>query len=298
MSSETFPYADLEGHLATLDARPATYQFDLERDIPWSRLDEPGVYLPPDYVADLGFDAAALQAVPEAWELFQWAAALLTCEGFVETEKDVIDFLDHHERLLQRRSNQLFSAEELKHVALFRRIGDALRDQRPEWAFEFDRLYVECGADPAAWRVLMSMEEAAVRHGAFWKGTTHFEENTIYMHKRFGSAPGIQPVWRAAHHAHAREEAQHLITDTAHLEALHLDPHVDRVTSSWLASSIAAQFDASFCVRIAERMVADAFPELPFNRGRTVTETAVYRGIFGDEPAYRRTRLALAARRA
>ncbi len=296
MSGDSFPYDDLERHLATLDRRSSDYQFDLERDLPWARIDEPGVYFPPDYVSDLGFDAGALLAVPDAWELFQWAAALLTCEVFVVAEKQIIDFFEMHGRLLRQRSNQLLKDEEHKHIELFRRLGDKLREARPEWTFDFDRICYEFDSAPRAMNLLEAMDDPAFQHAAFWKSVVHFEENTIYMHKRLTSAVNVQPFWKAAHHAHAREEVQHVLTDMAHVEALQPDEVVARTTSEWLERAILTDFDFSYGVRVAERMVADAFPSLPFNAGRSIASSAVYHDIMERDPVFRRTRRVLGER--
>ncbi len=289
-AGETFPYLDLEGKLSALDRRSATYQFDLEQDLPWIRIAESGLYLPPDYVRDLGFDADALMAEPEAWQLFQWAAALLGCEGFAIAEKLIIDFFDGNDRLLRQRSNQLLHAEELKHIELFRRVGDHLRAARPEWTFTFDRICFETNSMPRGMVLLDEIEEPALRHAAFWQAVVFFEEVTIYLHKRLTSAPDVQPFWKAVHHAHAREEIQHLQTDMAHVEALRGNAQLWSTAASWLVHAIRNDFDFTFFVRVAAQMVAEAFPGLRFNQGRPVEETAVYRDIVERDPIFRRTR--------
>jgi hypothetical protein len=86
-------YIDLDGALSSLDRRALDYRFDLDADIPWSRLGEAGEYLPVALLEDLGVDTTALRAHPQAWEHLQWASALGIAEGFIVAEQQVLDFL-------------------------------------------------------------------------------------------------------------------------------------------------------------------------------------------------------------
>jgi hypothetical protein len=65
---------------------------------------------------------------PEAWALYQWAAALQICEGFTTSEQDLLTALHRPEmtRLLAHRSNQLLRDEEVKHIAMFKRFAAVL----------------------------------------------------------------------------------------------------------------------------------------------------------------------------
>ncbi len=288
-------YPGLDEHLGPLDARKTSYQFDLEADVPWDRLSEPGLYVSPDMLADLGVDAAALQAHPEAWELFQWSYALLTCEGFIIAEKQIIDFFADEPPLLQRQSNVLLRDEELKHIAMFRRYADHLRDQRPEWSFAFDRVFVESGCDPTGTEVRRVLSPFA-SHLMFWCHVVFFEEVTLYIHKRLSARAEIQPAWRAVHECHMREEAQHLRTDMAHVAALGASDQERLEAAEMMRVAILDEFDRCFALRVAVPLVRETFPDLALADAMPPEQTRVFADIVGDHPMFRRSRTLLAGR--
>ena len=64
--------------------------FDLDKDIAWDRLGEPGVYFPASYLRSCGIDPAVFDANPAAAELMQWALALAVCYTFVDLEENIL----------------------------------------------------------------------------------------------------------------------------------------------------------------------------------------------------------------
>ncbi len=294
---QTLPYGDLGAALATLDRRGTDYQFELEA-LPWARATDPGAYAPRELLRDLGFEVDALAREPGAMDMFQWAHALLLCEGFAALEQQVIDFFDWEQRLLRHRSNDLLCEEERKHIEMFNRVADALRAQRPEWTYTFDRIFLETGCGDTAFDAVPNVTSLA-SHLSFWLGLVYFEEVTIYVHKRLShSADAIQPLWRAVHHAHAREEVQHLLTDMAHAEGA-IAPASDWAQATdMLEALIFREPDRTFGTRIARRMVNDAFPGLALGPHSPFVETPVYRDIVERDPLFRRTRQLLARGRA
>ena len=89
-ASEVRRLAQTDGRVRVLqriDRRGLGYRFDLDADVPWSRIDEPGAFFGPRLLARLGVDAAALAADAEAADLLQWGLALATCEAFAGLER-------------------------------------------------------------------------------------------------------------------------------------------------------------------------------------------------------------------
>jgi acyl carrier protein len=288
-------YLELAAALATLDARSTGYQFDLERDIAWDRFAAPGDYFPADFLRDLGVDVDTLASHPAAWELFQWACALLSVEGFMLTEQLVVEFMSAHGELMAFRSNQLLHDEELKHIEMFKRFAAALRDRHPEWTFDFDRHFEDLECGPWAMDLLARLDDPVMLHHAFWAGMIYFEEVTVYMHARLNRRANVQPCWASLHECHMREEVQHLRTDAAHLARVRSTPAQRREGAAIFRPVISIGFDRAFATRIADAMVRAAFPELTLAAMRQPEETAVYRDILGDHPVFRRTRAMLSA---
>jgi hypothetical protein len=208
-----------------LDARPTVYRFDLERDVPWQRLGEPGRFFPDSLLRALGLDVDALAREPGASELCQWALALATAEAFVHLERDVIRFVGEAGAARPSRSAELFVEEEEKHTRLFRRLADHLRAARPDDAALFDQGF----EPPHAYDGLRAHAGELQNDGElfflFWLNTIFFEEYTVWLHHALdAAAEELQPAWLAAHLCHRREEVQHVLTDAAYLEELALDP--------------------------------------------------------------------------
>jgi acyl transferase domain-containing protein/acyl-CoA synthetase (AMP-forming)/AMP-acid ligase II/acyl carrier protein len=255
------PYIALAQTCADIERRSTRYQFDLERDVAWGRIDEPGLYFPVAWLRDLGFDVDALQARPEAFELLQWAMALQVCTTFELLEFGVIYFArDEAERLGHTRSVELLAAEEEKHIQLFRRYARHLRAQRPELAEQLTRF-----AGPGAEAIRSVLHETALaqRHYVIWLNFLFFEEYTVHLDKRLRESEGIQPTWRSAHAAHRREEIQHIATDVRYLRALDLDAAERRRISASFVTRLLTNFDQQFGIEGVRQLLEHAYPGLP-----------------------------------
>lgn len=238
--SET-PMQDLydqpDDYFAKLEARTTNYRFDLERDVAWSRLAEPGLYFTQAVLGPGGVDLDALARIDGVGEVFQWALAIAICEEFVALEQRILGFLRTEQaagRLPAARSTELFDDEEVKHVQLFRRYADALKAQRPALAAELDVHLLRSFAT-AWWHddAQANYPSAAVHHFVNWLHFVYFEEYSIHLHGVMRHDPQVQPAWLSAHAAHMREERQHVLTDAAYLERLILDEPARREWSKW-----------------------------------------------------------------
>ena len=216
-------YKDLDERFLKLDKRRTNYRFDLEIDIPWSRSAESGCHYPDDLLARFGFPIQLL--APETRVTFDWAIAVSMCELFAEFERQAIDFARNNERAIgQRPSVVALCDEEQKHIALFHRYASLLRRCEPtpgaaeRLSAPLDRML---GRFAEHYAVSAKLDGAAA-HYLFWAHLIFFEEMTIYLDEALRDAPDIQPLWRAIHSAHRREETQHVITDVAFLAALDL----------------------------------------------------------------------------
>jgi hypothetical protein len=291
-----FPYKDLPRALAALDRRDTRYQFDIEKDVPWSSAADPGLYLPRDLIRDIGFDAGVLASETGAWEMFQWASALLYCENFVVAEREILDFMEANASLMNQRSNALLCEEEIKHIELFRRCAEIIRQSRPEWVFAFDEAFERTRSGLEGVELLLRIDDPTVRHLTFWMGVIFFEEVTVYLNKRLSVSAEVQPFWKAVHRAHMREEVQHLLTDTVHLNAIEARDSDWKIAARLLLEALHRDFGRAFGFRVALEMVSEAFPRLKFNPGVAVTDTAVYADISRNHSLFRRTRACLQGR--
>lgn len=230
-------YDEPDDYFAKLEARTTNYRFDLERDVAWSRLAEPGLYFTQTVLGPGGVDLDALDRIDGVGEVFQWALAIAICEEFVALEQRILRFLRTEQaagRLPTARSTELFDDEEVKHVQLFRRYADALKAQRPKLAVQLDEHLLRSFA--TAWWHDDARENypcAAVYHFVNWLHFVYFEEYSIYLHGVMRHDPKVQPAWLSAHAAHMREERQHVLTDAVYLDRLILDQPARREWSLW-----------------------------------------------------------------
>lgn len=286
-------YLDLPAALERLDRRnPESYRFDLERDVPWERAGEPGLYFPPELFRTLGLTVEPLLADPEAWRLLQAASAMTTLTAFEVVEVTITLFIDTRWPLLgETASIHRFREEESKHIRLFRRYGQALKAMHPE-------LLVELDWDPSwgvgFWELFRNPQlfpDERVFHYLFWFFFVAFEEHSIYLADVLGRATGIQPAWLAAHQCHRREEIQHIATDHAYAGALDLEGRERDRWSEVCVAWLCQHFDTFFAFGSARRLVARRFPHLA---GSLRTQGFV-RSPFLQEllhaPSFRRTRL-------
>jgi hypothetical protein len=277
-------YADLAGRCAKIDKRTLRYRFDLERDVAWSRLAEPGLYFTPQLLEDLGIDATRLAAHPEAHDLFQWALALSTCRTFDDLEGNIVRVIDaSRSDLKDCRSAELLYDEEVKHIELFKRYGAHLETLHPELMPRFNELYVRCQyihtigiavelpedarflreQHPHRYVTPDATPKTAEELYPFWLGVLFFEEFTVYLHDRFEDSAGVQPAWRSAHAAHRKEEIQHIVTDAVLLKALDLDRGVRRRSSMLFAYALMQTFRYFMGLDTPCVLVRELFPELP-----------------------------------
>ncbi|MCB9570289.1 MAG: acyltransferase domain-containing protein, partial [Myxococcales bacterium] len=220
--------------LARLDRRALGYRFDLDAEMPWERLGEPGIHVTAELAETLGVDVGALRSTPGAWELAQWGMALEFCVGFEALERVLIAACGAIEAASgASRSLKLLVEEEDKHILLFRRYARWLRAQRPDDAALFDALASSWSKRRGSGWIALDGADA---HLLSWLWTLVFEAWTVYVHEALGRAEeAVQPAWLAAHALHRREEAQHLATDLAFVEALAIgEADRRRVTAAFL----------------------------------------------------------------
>ena len=284
----------MERPLSRLERRqPARYRFDLEADIPWSRIGEEGIYVPPAMFSALGIDPAPVQAHAEAWDMLQAAVAMTVCTAFELVEVTITLFVDTRFSMLGKtRSLELFREEEAKHIALFRRDGEALAQKHPELVGELDW-------DPAwgvgFWELFRAPDlfpSERVFHYLFWFFFTAFEEHSIYFANLVDGAQGVQPVWQAAHRAHRQEEIQHVTTDHAYLGALQLPPDERDAWSEVCVAWLCQHFDTVFAFGSARRLVAKRYPHLAAALQTAGFTRSPFLGDLLHSPAFRRTRVA------
>ncbi len=207
-----------------LEARNTRYRFDLDDDVRWDLTEARGDYFTRETLEFSGINVDLLKQDSALWETFQWALAVGICEEFVRLETRILDFLDQERsagRLPHSRSADLFHEEEIKHVHLFQRYGDALRAQRPQLAQRLDQHLDD--AFSRAWWANDRIEHypsTQAYHFVNWLHFLFFEEYSIYLHEAMAQHDNIQPAWLTAHDAHRREEQQHVVTDQAYAEAL------------------------------------------------------------------------------
>ena len=293
-SDTTRYYGDVASALERLDRRnPDAYRFDLEKDVPWSRTAEPGLYVPADVYRRLGIETQALEAEPDAWALLQASSAMTMCAAFEVVEVTITLFIDTRWPTLgPTRSIELFREEETKHVRLFRGYAREMARLHPDLAVELDW-------DPTwgvgFWELFRNPQlfpDERVFHYLFWFFFVAFEEHSIYFADMLSRGEGVQPAWLTAHLLHRREELQHVATDHAYVSALEL-PQAER--DSWSEVCVAwlcQHFETFFAFGPARRLVAKRFPHLaPHLRTRGFVRSPFLEDLL-TAPSFQRTRLA------
>ncbi|MDX1695906.1 MAG: AMP-binding protein, partial [Ketobacteraceae bacterium] len=211
--------------LQALNQRNIDYRFDLERDIPWDIPLDEGRFFTDEFFYLFGFNPDLLKDSTRRGQL-EWCWALAISRIFVFFEKDIIGLIrDSRNRISQTPSSALLIEEEVKHVRLFRRLGEKLEQAQPQWVAAFD----ECYRDPQAYNIPFSqrddLERIEQHQFLIWLYTLFFENFTVYLHdKLIPFADCIHPLWYRAHECHRNEEAEHVRTDQAYLEACALSP--------------------------------------------------------------------------
>jgi hypothetical protein len=289
MKSPSTPYRDLERRCERIDARSPRYRFDLEADVCWARIAEPGVHFPDALLAKFGLETEILGARPDLHAELQWGFALSMAESFARFEEAILWFVEHHGAALGKtRSIDLLCEEEIKHIALFRRYVAHLRAQRPECVPAFDAAFVDWAPFPGG---LPPEQSTPENHFLFWIYVIFVEELTVYIHDELARAPAeVQPTWLSIHAAHRREEIQHLVTDATFVEALDLSEEARRSCARSFAFRIVRDFPdlASFGTPL--RMLASRHTNLPELRSSAPsTSTGFFRDV-AHSRSFHRTR--------
>lgn len=251
--------------LNKLEARNTRYRFDLDADVSWDRVHEPGLYFPQSALAQAGVDMQVLDRVPGLLATFQWALAVAICEEFVALEQRILGFLRDERaagRLPATRSADLFEEEEVKHVALFRRYADHLKAERPAIAATLDG-HLERSFQTAWWHrdSIDTYPSAEVFHFVNWLHFVYFEEYSIYVCNQLKRDGDVQPAWLTAHIAHMQEERQHVLTDAAHLNSLILGDDERREWSRWFLEQSAEDASGLAGLGGVWTFVQEQFPE-------------------------------------
>lgn len=282
------PYQGLGSNFRKLDGRSLKYQYDLERDVAWEKLGEPGDYCPPGLLRKYGLEPDVLRREPVAHEMFQWAYALATCEHFKLLERGVIQFVDSAPYLRELRSVQLLEEEELKHIAMFERLVMRLRAKHPEWQAAYDRQFSEVEQRLMREPAPSSKVGPAPSHYVKWMMIVFFEEVTVHLYKELiREEEFVQPCWLSAHARHYQEEIQHLATDQAAVESLVM---TEAEKAHWSQLFISGLPDLALgVVEPARKMIAEAFPNLAFDPKVPFTKTGLYRDVC-TAPVFHRSR--------
>lgn len=281
--------------LHRLDERGTGYRFDVDHDVPWSRLGEPGLFFTDAMLARLGFDPTAIARSAGARASLDVVLALVTAKTFAHLELDVIRFVAAEGARRPSRSATWLLEEEEKHVALFNRLLAGLEERWP----------VEARALRQVYRPPPSFENLRARtahYGSpdelawtFWLNTVFFEEYTVFFQHALEevAAESVQPAWLAAHHCHRQEELQHVLTDAAYLEELDLDDDTRRRLSKSFVFFLEESFADFFGVRAASQALAALHPSvagLP-KPGARFRELPLFQDVLRHR-AFRQTRRA------
>ncbi len=260
-------------HLAPierLDARDVGYRFDLEQDVAWDAFDAPGRYVPDVLLREAGIDPGPFRAVPAADQELQWGAATLLCREFVELEKLILRFVAEQQSSVRPSiALDALVKEEGKHITLFNRYQKKLAQQHEDWAARLHQATSTLSNRRFALGEGDKLPPAAF-HYLVWLDILFFEEATVRVHHLLlDMKEPVQPCWLTAHACHRREEAQHIVTDSAYLSALALpDGERDLATRFFAHELLEKFFDAgaylAWADDVAKRHLGrDAAPRVP-----------------------------------
>jgi hypothetical protein len=282
-------YPNLPALCAPLDERNTRYQFNLDKDIPWDRVDAPGVYFPESFLSDLGIQVGLMPAGTPTRALFEWAFALATLQLFTAFEEDIVSFVDGEKRReLRSTSAANFALEEAKHIVMFQRASAAMRAQRPEVLADYDALYAKNKGTLAQVRREDWPDEASF-HFINWTAFVYVEEYSVYLHERLRAEPkGIQPTWMEIHRCHYQEELQHLVTDEVHLDTLRIDEARRLELSKLYVAAMLSNFGQGFKIALALVARVTGEPKLA-KLTSAVTRTRYWKHVLTGR-SFRRTR--------
>ena len=218
-------YPKLGETLAKLNRRSTHYRFDIEQDIEWHRINEPGRYFPDSFLRANGFDVEQLKNNPEDLAFNEWALALSICRCFAVFEEAVLTWGKQIQAVdAKTRSFDLLETEEAKHIDVFHRYTEALAQMHPDAASNLQEIFSKTDIGFIESIPILSPDQfqsATEHHYMVWLAILYFEEYTLWVDevlKELGDE--VQPVWQQAHSCHRHEEIQHVITDYGYLKAL------------------------------------------------------------------------------
>jgi len=290
-------YPDLADACAKLERRsPDKYRFDLEADVAWDKIGEPGEYCSAKLLTALGINAGELRRNRPAYDLFQWAYALTVCEQFIVLEDIIVRFLAQQgEHLGQTKSAEWLGEEEEKHIAMFRRYADYLRtvEPTPGAAAQLDALFADSAASLATALDRADYPSDATYHYVFWLKVLFFEEYTIYLDERLqAESRFVQPAWLSAHAAHRREEEQHVVTDMAYVQSLELSAAERTQFAKLFVMDFEANSDVFLSIDAPFKLVQALFPEAAAQVTRSGLDNSdVFEAVMSSR-TFRRTRAA------
>lgn len=279
-----------------LEKRNTSYQFDIEQDIPWTDISRPGMYLGPSLLEKLGFNTALLLHDPEAMEVCQWVMGLALAEEFVNLEREVIKFIEQTENLIEpTRSSALLVEEERKHIALFERFCAKLRKDRPDLVSLFDAAH-----QPSVVFSVIEKQRNRIEPEEFqwlcWITTLFFEEYTLFIARSLEEDKDlIQPVWLTANQCHRREEAQHILTDSAYMESLPISTEKRRQLAATFICAIENNVTTYFSLSTWLRIQDALFPNKEYLSNRLKLKSLPLYQDIQRNPVFRFTRKYLPA---
>jgi hypothetical protein len=280
-------YARDQDEAVRVDGRKTVYQFDFDRDVPWTELAAPGRHMPVGFLDGAGYQLPPLD--PEAAAALDWAFALCVCETFAALEHVILRFTAREQvELPKSRSITLLRDEEEKHIRLFERYAAQLRAARPDHAALFDQTFAAEAA------VIHHLDEPGPHpdqsHYIFWLNTLFVEEYTIFIDELLGANPeGVQPVWRAIHAAHRQEESQHVVTDAHFLEAVPIAEPLRRELSELFTINLMRHFDTTIGLGGTLAFMSKILPNVTFRREGPISKTVLFQSILGHR-LFKRTR--------
>lgn len=267
-------YRNLHQVMAKAEEKSVSYRFDLENDVAWGRMGEPGDYYPEALLDAAGIDTAVLASEPKAREMFQWACAVTICSTFDILETGLIEFSNREgDRLGNTKSIRQFCEEENKHVQLFRRLGRRLREQCPQDGLEsIGKLDEYCRETYLFLKGLfvhpVSTDEQGSssllgEHFTLWLDALFFESFSIYLQIELSKVKeSIQPAWLSAHLCHAREEVHHVVTGANYLSAINLSDSTRIQLSEAFMEKYNQGFLDIFCLSAPIKLIKDLWPQL------------------------------------
>ena len=287
-------YPKLTQALAKLEHRNTRYQFDLDKDIDWSRSAEPGRYYTDKVSLHEMIDAKTLKSADaEAFAYCEWAAALMKTESFADLEARICEWSDLLRDLQSgSRSLDLLDQEEVKHTELFQRYSAVMQALRPDDALEILNIYRRTHhAFLNRYYDRSRYSSDRQYHYSIWLGALYFEDYSIWLSDMLANdSSELQPTWFQCHLCHKREESQHVITDGAYIQGMDLSEEECEEWSAQAFHQILAGYRDEFYALIEH--VEQRFPQV---KGRVATRIESHLSLTSEmlaHKAFKQTRTA------